>query len=394
MAANNILGAALNASHCASWRPRLLPRGIRRKHPANDRTGFKELLRMTSKDFDFLLEQVCMRDITTAVVERPTPSCFYPSIPKCETFKSLGFQYRMGTTTVSQIVLSSCEALYEVMKEDYLKTPTSEAAWRAIAADFFEKWQYPNCLGALDGKHIYIQPPGHSGSTFHNYKGRFSVVLMAVVDAHYRFVYVSVGAQGRLSDGGLFAHSDLRRAMEAGLLNVPPPEPLPNTDTVMPYMLVADDAFPLRTDLQKPFPYRQLDHDQRIYNYRLSRARRVVENAFGILANRLRVFRTTISLDPDKVVKITLASCVIHNFLRAHRSEPYMPPTLTDRETQGRTGHWAYRANSRQEAQGTFHDLANNRARNPTQRAKDLRDMMKEYFNSPEGQVPWQEHHI
>lgn len=77
--------------------------------------------------------------------------------------------------------------------------------------------------------------------------------------------------------------------------------------------------FPLRTDLQKPFYHRQLDHDQRIYNYRLSRAWRVVENAFGIFANRLRVFRTTINLHPDKVVKITLASCVIHNFLRAWR---------------------------------------------------------------------------
>lgn len=253
------------------------------------------------------------------------------------------------------------------------------------------QWQYPNCLGALHGKHIYIQPPSHSGCTFRNYKGCFSVVLMAVVHAHYKFVYVSVGGQGRLSDDGLFAHSDLHRAMDAGLLNVPEPEPLPNTDTVMLYMLFADDAFLLCTDLQKPFSHQQLDHDQRIYNYRLSRARRVVENTFGILANRLRVFRTTISLDPDKVGKITLASCVIHNFLRARRSESYVPPTLTDRETDDHEfipGSW------REEGQGVFHDVATSRARNPTQRAKELRDMMKEYFNSPEGQVSWQEHHI
>lgn len=216
-------------------------------------------------------------------------------------------------------------------------------------------------------------------------------MLVAVVDAHYKFVYVTVGAQGRLSDGGLFAHSDLRRAMEAGLLNVPPPELLPNTNTVMPYMFIADDAFPLRTDLQKPYSHQQVDHDQRIYNYRLSRARRVVENAFGILANRLRVFRTTISLDPDKVVKITLTSCVIHNYLRARRSEPYVPPTFTDRETEDHEfipGSW------RDEGQGAFHDLSSNRARNPAQRTKDQRDIMKEYFNTPEGQVPWQEHHI
>ncbi|KAK7160675.1 hypothetical protein R3I93_008363 [Phoxinus phoxinus] len=369
---------------------------LQRELEITDRSGFRELLRMTSEDFEYILQKVepliwkANTKFRMAISAKDRLSVTLRFLATGETFKSLGFQYRMGSTTVSQIVISTCEALYEVMKEDYLKTPTSEAAWRAVAADFKDKWQYPNCLGALDGKHISIQPPGHSGSTFRNYKGHFSVVLMAVVDANYKFVYVNVGAQGRLSDGGLFAHSDLHRAMETGRLNFPPPEPLPNTTTVVPYMFVADDAFPLRTDLQKPFPHRQLDHDQRIYNYRLSRARRVVENAFGILANRLRVFRTTICLHPDKVVKITLASCLIHNFLRERRSE-YVPPTLTDQETDDHEwipGSW------RQEGQGAFHDLPTGHARNPTQRAKDLRDLMKKYFNSPEGQVPWQEHHI
>lgn len=131
-------------------------------------------------------------------------------------------------------LLMNCTAyLYHAI---FLWTPTSEAGWTAIAKDFYEKWQYPNCLGNLDGKHIYIQPPGHSGSTFRNYKGRFCVVLMAVVDANYRFVYVNVGSQGKLSDGSLFAHSDLRRAMDGGLLNIPRPEPLPNSNTVVPHV--------------------------------------------------------------------------------------------------------------------------------------------------------------
>lgn len=182
--------------------------------------------------------------------------------------------------------------------------------------DFFEKWQYPNCLSALDGKHICIQSPGHSGSTFHNYKSSFSVVRIAVADAHYKFVYVSVGGQGRLSDGGLFAYSVLHRAMDAGL----------SCRTCLLQIMHS----PYAHDLQKPFSHRQLDHDQRIYNYRLLRAREVVETHLAFLPTGSRVFRTTISLDPDKVVKITLASCVIHNFLRACRSEPYVPPTLTD----------------------------------------------------------------
>ncbi|CAM4682527.1 unnamed protein product [Leuciscus chuanchicus] len=179
--------------------------------------------------------------------------------------------------------------LTTVLKDDFLKTPKSEDEWRAIAKNFVEKWQFPHCLGALDGKHIYIQPTAHSRST--------------------------VGTQGRVSDAGLFATSDLRKALDKGLLNVPPPEELPRSDVFLLYMFVGDEAYPLRTDLMKPYPFRQLDHNQRVYNYRLSRARRVVENAFCILANR-----------------ITLASACLHNFLCERRSEAYMPPALADWE--------------------------------------------------------------
>lgn len=108
----------------------------------------------------------------------------------------------------------------------FFQTPTTEAEWREVAMGFETKWQFPNCLGAIDGKHIYIQPPANSGSTYHNYKSRFSVVLMAVVDADYKFIYANVGVQGRVSDGGIFGQSDLRAAMDRHLLNVPPPEPL------------------------------------------------------------------------------------------------------------------------------------------------------------------------
>lgn len=152
---------------------------------------------------------------------------------------------------------------------------------------------------------------------------------MAVIDANYKFVYENVGSQGSLSGGGLFAHLNLRRATDGGHLKVPPPAPVPNSNTMMPYMFVKDDAFSLCLDLQKPYSHRELDHDQKVYNYRLSRPRRVVENSFGILANR--VFRTTICLDPEKVVKITLAACVTHP--RECRSQAYRRPTLADWES-------------------------------------------------------------
>ncbi|CAI5661319.1 unnamed protein product [Oreochromis niloticus] len=168
--------------------------------------------------------------------------------------------------------METCTALTCALHEDYLKTPSTESEWKAIARDFANKWEFPHCLGAIDGKHIFIQPPPKSGSMYFNYKSSFSIILMAVVDANYKFVYASIGTQGRVSDVGVFAHSDLKEAMDTGTLNFPPADTLPGTDAMMPHMLIGDDAYPLRPDLMKPYPFRNLNTNQRIYNYRLSRA--------------------------------------------------------------------------------------------------------------------------
>nr|XP_015192141.1 PREDICTED: uncharacterized protein LOC102689759 [Lepisosteus oculatus] len=367
---------------------------LQRQLELNDRTGFRELLRMTAEEFDFLLERVSPliskqdTKLRKAITARERLSVTLRFLATGESFTLLGFKYHIGRSTVSDIVTTTCEALHKVLKEDYLKTPTSEDQWGAIAKDFYEKWHFPNCLGAVDGKQIYIQPPAHSGSTSYNYKGRFSVVLMGIADANYSFTYVSVGCQGRIPDAGIFAHSDLHRAMDEGRLSIPPAEPLPDTNTVLPYAFLGDDAFPLRPDLMKPYSHRQLDHDQRVFNYRLSRARRVVENAFGILANRLRVFRTTICLEPDKVAKITLASVCLHNYLRQCRSEAYMPPALADQED---TEHQVIPGNWRRDGAGALLNVPAGASSNPPQQAEDQRDQLKHYFVSPQGQVPWQE---
>lgn len=74
--------------------------------------------------------------------------------------------------------------------------PTNESEWNAVANGFEDRWNYPHCIGAIDGKHVVIQKPSKSGSTFMNYKHTFSVVMLAIVDSDYKFMYVNVGAQG------------------------------------------------------------------------------------------------------------------------------------------------------------------------------------------------------
>ncbi|XP_016398091.1 uncharacterized protein LOC107731504 [Sinocyclocheilus rhinocerous] len=370
---------------------------LQRELEMTDENGFGELLRMTAEEFEFLLRLVGPlitkqhTKMRRAISPRDRLSVTLRFLATGKTFSSLSAQYRIGASTISQIVMETCGALYQLMKKDFLKTPSTETEWRAIAQDFESKWQFPHCLGALGGKQIYIQPPVKSGCLDHNNKGRLYVTIMAAVDANYKFICASLETQDKVSDAGLFAHSDLCKAMDQGLLNLPPPEPLPNSDITMPYMFVGDEAHPLRPDLMKPYPNKQMDHSQGVLNYRLSRARRVAENAFSILANRLRVFRSTIFLEADKVEKITMASLCIHNFLRERRSEAYTPPAFADLKNGDHSiveGTWRNRGH------GTCQPLEQREEHNALATAEMQRNLLRDYFVSPAGCIPSQEEHI
>ena len=196
--------------------------------------------------------------------------------------------------------------------------PDTPEHWKSIAAGFRDIWNFPHCIGAIDGKHVVLRAPSRSGSQYFNYKGTFSIVLMALVDANLRFITVDVGSFGRNSDGGIFSSSAFGKRLLSGQLNLPPDDIIPGTRTLgpLPYVLVADEAFPLHRNIMRPFPGRACTEEQMIFNYRLSRARRIVENAFGILANRWRVFHTKIWMRPNWINNIVLAACVLHNFVQ------------------------------------------------------------------------------
>ena len=195
--------------------------------------------------------------------------------------------------------------------------PTTADEWKSIAAKFEEKWNFPLCLGALDGKHVHIKAPPNSGSLYFNYKHTFSMVLMALVDANYKFIFADIGAFGKCSDGGIFSSCELGKGLANEALNIPDDEILPKAPQLgpMPYVIVADEAFPLSNHIMRPFPGRKISEDRQVYNYRLSRARRVVENAFGILSARFRVLFTKIDAHPHVVRDIVKATCVLHNML-------------------------------------------------------------------------------
>lgn len=127
-----------------------------------------------------------------------------------------------------------------------------------IVNGFQTKWNFPKCIGALDGKHVAIRAPPKTGSDYFNYKQSFSIILLALVDHNYCFTYIDLGAKGRASDGGVWRNSTLHTAIERKVLNIP-------SNTV----IVADDAFPLTPSLLKPYSKRNLSRAEGIFNYRL-----------------------------------------------------------------------------------------------------------------------------
>ncbi len=304
------------------------------------------------------------------------------------SYKSLAYAFRVAPNTICNFIPEVCLAIVHAF-ERQLALPTQPERWKEIAKAFETKWNLPNCIGALDGKHVAIRCPKAAGSLFYNYKGFHSIVLMALVDADYKFIYVQAGCQGSASDGGVFRDTVLRQLLDEEDLGLPPPEPLPGTeDNPFPYYIVGDEAFPLKTWLLKPVPRKNLDIPSRVYNYRISRARRVVENAFGLLSHRFRCFLTTMPQRPTRVTYITMAACVLHNILRdrvgVHHARDNEVMDREDPQTHDvAEGVWR---GDRQ-----LHDLGEPlRHGNASRDAKAARDYLRDWVNSPAGSVPWQ----
>ena len=242
----------------------------------------------------------------------------------------------------------------------------TEDIWKESAEKFNNMWQFPNCIGSIDGKHVTVKCPPRTGSQHFCYLKKFSVVLMAIVGADYKFLCVDIGGYGKNSDGGIFEGSAMGKKFESQTFNVPSKKPLPGRQTPTPHVLIGDEAFALKPYLMRPFPYRQSRENARkeIFNKRLCRARRVVENAFGILAQKWRVYHKPMEMKVESVIKVVQATCVLHNFLRSKTCDAQCVEFLNETESEI----------------GALHEISND-SRRAVQTAFAIREEFVEYFN-------------
>lgn len=142
--------------------------------------------------------------------------------------------------------------------------------------------------------------------------------------------------------------------------------------------MLGDEAFPLLQNLLKPYPRDQslIDRSKAIFNYRLSRARRIVENAFGILTQRFRIFSTPIFLNIDTVENLVTSACIVHNMMIDEKLDG-----AKINEVFGETAVCELDSFTEFDAEDNVEDI-------PSE-PKAIRDIFKNYFNTV-GAVSWQ----
>lgn len=166
-------------------------------------------------------------------------------------------------------------------------------------------------------------------------------------------------------------------------MHIPSPCEFQGSKNKLPFVFIGDEAFSLKPNFLKPYSQRELNYERKVFNYRLSRARNVVENAFGILSARFRIFHTPINMKLENIERAVLACCTLHNFLRRNCKDSFMMSN-SNRNSENLNII---------EGEHILTNLQRGHNRHAGEEAKEVRETFLKYFNE-EGQVIWQHQRV
>ena len=197
---------------------------------ATDIPGFTNYMRMTPEFFEMIktrLEPHLARQATNyrapiSVGEKLALTIRY--LATGESYTSLSCQFRVERSTISKFLPEVCRAIQDEFTREYLRCPTTPDGWKELEREFRIRWNVPHALGAL-------KKPKNTAAMYHNYKGFFSIVMLALVDGQYKFRWVDVGTAGSCSDAQIFNTCHLKRKIDDGSIGFPDPAPITPTSS-------------------------------------------------------------------------------------------------------------------------------------------------------------------
>ena len=305
---------------------------------------WKENLRMSKETF----KTIC--DLLRPHIERQTTQLREPvsvearvavTVWKLATnveYRTIAELFGLGRSTVGEIVLDTCDAVSKFLLPRYVHIP-QDAVLQEIVEGFRCRWGFPQAIGAIDGTHIAILKPVESGSDYYNRKGYYSILMQALVDYRGIFMNINVGWPGKVHDARVFSNSSLFKKANDGTLL--PSRPKLMNGVQVPLVILGDPAYPLMPWLMKPYlENSSTTAKEHHFNYRQSRARMVVENAFGRLKGRWRCLLKRIDTSVYNVPNIVSTCVVLHNICELHGDsceDEWMVEVNTTRSTGNST---------------------------------------------------------
>ncbi|XP_064474245.1 putative nuclease HARBI1 [Ornithodoros turicata] len=228
-----------------------------------------------------------------------------------ESYREVGNLFGCNRGLVFYIV-QEMVTVWSKLGTQRISWPTNLAL---VSSEFQQKWGFPGTIGAVDGCHIAIKAPVVEQSAYYNRKDFHSVILQGCCDANLIFTHVYIGSPGRMHDARVYTNSGLEELLKE----------LPGEMHVL-----GDSAYPLRTYLMRPFKDNgHLSSRQQTFNTKLSRARSVIERAFGRLKGKFRVLKHLDMSRQDLILKFVMSACFLHNFILVNEcdndSQDYEP---------------------------------------------------------------------
>ena len=280
---------------------------------------WKENFRMSKENFSKLCDQVrpyLEKRVTNMrapiSVEKQVAVTLYYLADEGRYLK-VANAFAITRSSVSIIVRKVCFVITYYLGPKYIKLPGNEEEMKSSVSNFYQEHGFPQCIGAIDGTHIFIKRPAENPTDFINRKNRYSFNVQAVCDYRYCFTDVVVKWPGSVHDARMFANSKINKLFRNGGIYQCPKKILDEEDEA-PVCILGDPAYPLLPFLMKEFPGGGNTVQEQFFGWRLSSARMVIECAFGRLKARFGALRREMDINSAELPYVIYACFVLHNF--------------------------------------------------------------------------------